>query len=160
MVACVLVDLIERCIVQVSSGRQSPVENLGHLTMTPLFAAVSVLQGCQHSISSHLESLFYSLYYLALGCKLPDCKVFETLAQCHLWWMTRLGAMMSRPPHDLDRIQDSELKEFMLRFHSVIFGWNEKSGCCKYRVNVTVKDVQEICKDSTADCSNCVFSAI
>ena len=33
-------------------------------------------------------------------------------------------------------------------------------GCCKYRVDVTVKDVQDICKDSAVDCSNCVFSAI
>ncbi|DBB07020.1 TPA: hypothetical protein ACH3X1_011611 [Trebouxia sp. C0004] len=145
MVACVLVNLIAICIVQACSGRQRPVEDLGHLTMTPLFAAILVLQGSKHSISSHLESLFYSLYYLALGCKLPDCKVFEKFAQCHLRWLTRFGATMSRPPHDLDRIQESELKEFMLRLHSVVFGWNEMSGCCKYRVDVTVKDVQEIC---------------
>ncbi len=139
MVLYGLMDLIERCIKQLSSGHQCPVEDLGHLTMTPLFAAIPVLQGSQHSISNHLESSLYSLYYLALGCKLPGCKVFETFAQCYLWWMTRVGAMMSRAPHDLDRIQDSELTEFMLRFHSVVFGWNEESGCCKHRVDVTVK---------------------
>ena len=146
--------------MQVSSGRESPVEDLGHLTMTPLFAAISVLQGFQHSISSHLESLFYSLYYVALGCKLPDCKVFETLVQCPLWWMTRVGAMLSQEPHGLDRIEDIELKEFMLRFHSVVFGWNEELRCCKYRGDVTVKDVQEICRDSAVDCSHFIINAI
>ncbi len=45
--------------------------------------------------------------------------------------MATLGIMMSRPPYNLDRIQHSELKEFLLRFHSVLFGCNEESGCCK-----------------------------
>lgn len=65
---------------RVLPGQGSSVEDLGPLTMTPLFAAISVLRGSQHSVSSHLESLFYSLYYLALNSKLPGDKVFTTYA--------------------------------------------------------------------------------
>jgi len=49
------------CLVQVSSGgHDCTVEDLGTLTMTPLFVAVSVLKGFQHSISSQLLLLFFS----------------------------------------------------------------------------------------------------
>ncbi|DBA96037.1 TPA: hypothetical protein ACH3X1_001538 [Trebouxia sp. C0004] len=106
---------------EVSSGSERPVEDLGKITMTPLFGAISVLKGFQHSISSHLESLLYELYYLALGSNLADAKVFETFAQCNLWWMTRLGAMVSQSPCHADHIEDSKLRSFMLRLHHVFF---------------------------------------
>ena len=143
-------------LVQVSSGTESPVEDLGKLTMTPLFGAISVLKGFQHSISSHLESLFYSLYYIALGSKMPDAKVFETFQKCDLWWMIRFGAMMAQAPSHLDCIQDSELRSFMLRLHHVFFDWVEDLGCCKYRENVTVSEVQEVCSGGVVDTSSCI----
>ena len=150
----------KNCLLQVSSGSESPVEGLGKITMTPLFGAISVLKGFQHSINSHLESLFYSLYYLALGSNLPDAKVFETFAQCNLWWMTRFGAMVSQSPCHVDRIEDSELRSFMLRLHHVFSRWIEEPGCCKYRKDVTVEDVQEVCRDSDVDSSHCSFDAM
>ncbi|DBA76250.1 TPA: hypothetical protein ACH3X1_009970 [Trebouxia sp. C0004] len=145
---------------RVSSGSESPVEDSGKITMTPLLGAISVLKGFQHSISSHLESLFYSLYYLALGSNLPDAKVFETFAHCNLWWMTRLGAMVSQSPCPVDHIEDSELRSFMLRLHHVLFKWIEELGCCKYREDVTVEDVQEVCRDGDVDSSHCNFAAM
>lgn len=101
------------CLVQVSSGgHDCTVEDLGTLTMTPLFVAVSVLKGFQHSISSQLLLLFFSPDYLALGSKSPDDKVFEMFAKRDMWppwWMTRFGAMVSQEPCYLDCIEDSEL---------------------------------------------------
>lgn len=144
---------------KVSSGAQSPVEDLKKLTMTPLFKAISVLKGLQHSISSHLESLFYSLYYVALGSKMPDAKVFETFEKCALWWMIRSGAMMAQAPSHLDRIQDPELRSFMLRLHHVFFEWVEDLGCCKYRENVTAPEVQQVCRDGDVDTSSCILNA-
>ena len=145
--------------MQVSSGAESPVQDLGKLTMTPLFAAISVLKGLQHSICSHLESLFYSLYYVALGSKIPDAKVFETFQQCDPWWMIRSGAMMAQAPSHLDCIRDPELRSCMLRLHHVFFEWVENLECCKYRENVTVAEVQQVCMDDDVDTSFCVFSA-
>ena len=144
--------------VQVSSGAESPVEVLGKVTMTPLFGAISVLKGLQHSISSHLESLFYSLYYVALGSKMPDAKVFEQFEKCDLWWMIRSGAMMAQAPSHLDRIRDPELRSFMLRLHHLFFEWVETLGC-KYRQNVTVAEVQQVCRDDDVDASSCIFNA-
>ena len=145
--------------VQVASGAESPVEDLGKLTMTPLFGAISVLKGLQHSISRHLESLFYSLYYVALGSKMPDAKVFETFEHCDLWWMIRSGAMMAQAPSHLDCIRDPGLRSFMLCLHHVFFEWVENLGCCKYRKNVTVAEVQQVCRDDDVDTSSCVFNA-
>lgn len=144
---------------KVSLGTESLVEDLGKLTMTPLFGAISLLKGFQHSISSHLESLFYSLYYIALGSKMPDAKVFETFQKCDLWWMIRFGGMMAQAPSHLDCIQDSELRSFMLRLHHVFFDWIEDLGCCKYRENVTVTEVKEVCRDGVVDTNSCVSNA-
>lgn len=82
--AYILKQQTKNCLLQVCSGSESPVEGLGKITMTPLFGAISVLEGFQHSISSYLESLFYSLYHLALGSDLPDANVFNTFAQSSL----------------------------------------------------------------------------
>ena len=128
--------------------------------MTPLFGAISVLKGSQHSISSQLESLFYSLYYVALGSNLPDAKVFEMFPQCNLWWVSRAGAMVSEAPCHVDHIEDSELRSFMLRLHHVFFKRNEESGSCTYRENVSVKDVQEVCRGVDVDSSDCSFDAM
>ena len=154
-----VVRLSEMGFVQVASGAESPVEDLGKLTMTPLFGAISVLKGLQHSISSHLESLFYSLYYVALGSKMPDAKVFETFEKCDLWWTIRSGAMMAQAPSHLDRIQDPELQSFMLRLHHVFFKWVDDLECCKYRENVTVSEVQQVCRGGDVDTSSCIWDA-
>lgn len=128
--------------------------------MTPLFGAISVLKGSRHTISSHLESLFYSLYYVAVGSNMPDAKVFETFAQCHLWWVSRQGTMVSELPCHVDRIHDSEVKSFMLRLHQVFFTWDEEQECCKYRKDVTVEDVQEVCRHGDVDSSDCILDAM
>lgn len=127
--------------------------------MTPLFAAISVLQGFQHSISSHLESLFYSLYYVALNSKLPAGEVFTAFSKCDLWWQARLGAMSSSTPSELDRIQDQELKAFMSCLHNVFFEWDQDKGSCTYRVDVSPEDVQAVCKGDGVIQSSYVFNA-
>lgn len=60
----------------------------------------------------------------------------------------------------VDHIEDSELRSFMLRLHHVFFNWIEELGCCKYREDVSVEDVQEVCRDGDVDSSLCIFAAM
>lgn len=94
-----------RCVLEVCSLPHSASGSCSTAGpgSTLVFATVSVLQGFQHSISSHLESSFYSIHYVAVNSKLPG-QVFSAFSKCGVWWQARLGAMASSTPSELDRM--------------------------------------------------------
>ena len=55
----------------------SPTGTPTAITGTPMFAAVSVLEGGAHSESSMFEGLFYSLLDICRRGQLPDAWVFK-----------------------------------------------------------------------------------
>ena len=75
-----------------SGEETSPSGKPWSLTGTPLFCAISVLDGEPHTISSALESLFYSMLHWVSNGRFPDAlgEPHSTSARAEL----RLGQML------------------------------------------------------------------
>lgn len=58
--------LLDFATARKAPGGQLASTNVMELTSTPLFMAISILEGCPHTASSDLESLFFLLIFL--GC--------------------------------------------------------------------------------------------
>lgn len=111
-------------------------------TGTPVFAAVSVLEGGPHTCSSMYEGLFYSLLYICRGGRLPDewaCKFggHKKMAK------VRRGYMMCEPPIATWDVPEGVAP--LICGLSALFWPQTQDGGFKYRVDVTKKEVQNVC---------------
>lgn len=118
-----------------SGDETSPSGRPHRLTGTPLFCAISVLEGQSHTISSALESLFYSMLYWVSNSRFPDAlgEPHNTSARAEV----RLGQMLSVRPRWHKEIQPVAL-EFVKALHSLFFA-------SQYNENVTVDQFKSAC---------------
>lgn len=105
---------------------------------TPLYGAVCVLEGHPHSISSDLESLYYSLRHICCD-ELPDERTFECPISSREWALTRRGAF-TQP----QVLPSGPYTEFMLQLHQLF--WRKSGYWYDEKKVVTVKDFQDVCK--------------
>lgn len=118
-----------------SGEETSPSGKPWSLTGTPLFCAISVLDGQPHTISSALESLFYSMLYWVSNGRFPDAlgEPHSTLARAEL----RLGQMSSARLRWLTTIP-LVAQEFVKALHALFFAR-------QYNEEVTVKQFKSTC---------------
>ena len=119
-----------------SGEETSPSGKPQCLTGTPLFCAISVLDGQPHTISSALESLFYSMLYWVSNGKFPDAlgQPHSTSSRAEF----RLGQMLSARLRWLTRIPPAA-QEFVKALHTVFFAR------LQYNEEVTVEQFKSTC---------------
>ena len=108
---------------------------------TPLFAAVSVLEGGGHTRSSMYEGLFYSLLYICRRGQLPDEWAFRFSQEA--WAKVRRGYMMCEPPVDTWGVPVGVAP--LIRGLHALFWQQDRLGGVRYRTDVTREEVQHVC---------------
>ena len=95
----------------------SPTGKLAVISGTPMYAAVSVLEGGAHTVSSMCKGLFYSLLSICRGGRMPDAWAFNTrgLEDAAL---VRRGFMMREPPIDMWGVPEN-VAAFMRMLHAL-----------------------------------------
>lgn len=109
---------------------------------TPMYAAVSVLEGGAHTESSMYEGLFYSLLSICRGGLMPDAwaskaKGPEDAANA------RRGYMMKVPPTDMWDVPE-DVAAFMRTLHA-LFWPQPHPNAFTYQTDVTVEEVETVC---------------
>jgi hypothetical protein len=119
------------------------------VTGTPLFVAYSLLASGsnEHTVSSHLESLFYSLLYCATG-KLLDEDIFKDYSRhrMRLWAAARRGVMEG--PNPL-RCVPERLEPFFHQLHQ-LFWPRQNDHQSYYRADVSVEQFVRVCAEHLA----------
>ncbi len=134
-------------VIEDWSELPSPTGNPAAITGTPLFAAVSVLEGGPHTQSSMYEGLFYSLLYICRGGRLPDSWAFKFTGLAEAAKLRR-GCMMCEPPINTWDVPE-EVAPFIRALHALF--WAEiQDGAFKYRTNVTAKELLDVCSQFMA----------
>ena len=113
-----------------------------HVTGTPLFVAQSLLEGNSnvHTESSHMESLYYSIWHSAAG-SLPDEWAFKNYSTMKMWAAARLGTMLGLDP--LLGVRE-DVKPFLRELHQ-LFWQRHAAHSYGYRTDVTVLEFVAVC---------------
>lgn len=122
---------------------QSPTGNPKVITGTPLFAAIDVLKGGPHTLSSDFQSLFFSVAYICSKGKVPSLKGITNGASLKVLAEARLGSMMLRTPDWLSVIKGT-YREFVAELHHVFFQPVEGGGIL-HNTSVGADQVLAVC---------------
>lgn len=149
--------LLPMQVVQDLNERSSAGGMAVQLTGTPLFAACSLLAepGAPHSISAQLESLCYSLWYIALG-ELPDEPMFR-VSRSHETWAAHRRGMMMQPQACFAAAArvgsiSPEHGQLLTELHGLFWRPSEADpGAWRYRTDVSVAEFTGVCEDHGAD---------
>lgn len=117
---------------------------------TPMFAAVSVLEGGPHTESSMYESLFYSILSICRGGRMPDAWAFKFNGPTDAA-KARRGVMMNQPPINMWGVPEN-IAALLRALHALI--WTRPyPGAFMYRTDVTVEEVKNVCENFIAETS-------
>jgi hypothetical protein len=113
---------------------------------TARFAAISVLQGGPHSLSSMLEGLFYSILYICSAGRLPEQWPLKQSRCSRLWADVRLGSMWQKKDARSQFLSWEAVTEhvgLLSALCQLFFGPGR--GCC-YRKDVTAEQFCAVCE--------------
>ena len=132
-------------IVHDWSQLPSATDGPGAISGSPMFAAVSVLEGGSHTESSMYEGLFYSLLSICRGGLTPDAWAFEAFTNLTHVAVTRRGVFKEEPPMDMWGVPE-DMAPFMRALHALFWPHGER-----YRTDVAIEEVRNVCTQFTGE---------
>ena len=124
----------------------APPTPSGHVTAitgTALFAAISVMEGGPHSLSSMLEGLFYSILFICSAGRVPGERAFKISRDPEEWAIARRSSM-TRPVQAVMMHQVSaEHAGLVAALHMLFFPAHERA--FEYRDDVSVAEFCTAC---------------
>ena len=131
-----------------SSNKQSPRARLMAITGTPRYAALSVLEGSEHTVSSMLEGLFISTLDTSCNFRLAGRQQMTSVK----WTaVLRRGTLLADTLLESAAIAP-ELKPFIEALHQLFYPLPADDAKVRgYRTDVTAEDVRAVCRRFDAE---------
>lgn len=119
----------------------TPRSRLRAITGTPRYAALSVLEGSEHTVSSMLEGLFISILDVSCNFRLTGRHQMASVT-----WTAALrrGTLLAKTLMESHAIQ-SPLRAFVHALHELFYPLPGGARVRGYRTDVTVEEVQSVC---------------